>query len=297
MNIDTRQLRAFLTVAECGSFTRAAGRLHLSQPALTVQIRRLEEQLDLRLFDRNTRSVALTRAGAELVPTLARILADLDGALSDARDLSALRRGVVRLAVLPSFASGILPEIIAAFRQKRPQIDFMLRDVIASGVEKLLIEGEVDIGLMGGPVGHPDIEVLFRSRDHMHVVFPAGHALEELETIGLAEIARFPLILMDAATSVRRVVDAAFAEAGIMPDRSAEVIYMTTAVGMVRAGLGVAILPGSAMEVRAVESLRSRRIEAQALSRQIAIVRRRGRSVPAASALFLEALQAALPPA
>lgn len=297
MNIDTRQLRAFLTVAECGSFTRAAGRLHLSQPALTVQIRRLEEQLGLRLFDRNTRSVALTGAGAELVPRLARILADLDGALSDARDLTALRRGVVRLAVLPSFASGILPEIIAAFRDERPQIDFLLRDVIASGVERLLLDGEVDIGLMGGPIGHPDIEIAFRSRDHMHAVFPAGHPLERVRSLGLAELARFPLILMDAATSVRRVVDTAFAGAGIAPLRSAEVIYMTTAVGMVRAGLGVAILPGSAMEVRAVESLRSRRIESEALSREISIVRRRGRSIPAASALFLEALQQALPSA
>lgn len=296
MNFDLRQIRAFLAVAECGSFTRAAGRLNLSQPALTVQIRKLEQELRLRLFDRDTRNLALTRAGTDLVAPLRRILYELDGTLTEARELDALKRGMVRLAALPSFASGVLPEIIAAFRSERPQIDFMIRDVIASGVERLVLDGEVDIGLIGGPIREPAVEVLLTSSDHMHVVFPAGHALEGSACVDLAEIARHPLILMDAATSVRRVVDAAFAEAGITPSRSAEVIYMTSAVGMVRAGLGVAILPGSAMEVRAVASLRSRRIEAASLTRSIAVIKRRGRSLPKASALFVEALRAALPP-
>jgi DNA-binding transcriptional LysR family regulator len=116
MNLDVRQLRAFVTVAECSSFTRAAAGLNLSQPALTVQIRKLEQALGVRLFDRNTRVVALTRNGAELLPTLGRILRDLDGVLAETRQLATMQRGIVRLAVLPSFASGVLPEVIAGFR-------------------------------------------------------------------------------------------------------------------------------------------------------------------------------------
>jgi DNA-binding transcriptional LysR family regulator len=114
MSLDVRQLRAFVTVAECGSFTRAAASLNLSQPALTVQIRKLEQALGVRLFDRNTRVVALTRNGAELLPTLGRILRDLDGVLAETRQLVTMQRGVVRLAVLPSFASGVLPEVQGA---------------------------------------------------------------------------------------------------------------------------------------------------------------------------------------
>lgn len=290
MNIDVRQLRAFVTVAESGSFTRAAGSLNLSQPALTVQIRKLEEGLGLRLFDRNTRSVALTRSGRELLPALGRILRELDGVVAETRQLSTMQRGIVRLAVLPSFASGVLPEIIADFRRRHPGIGFSIRDVIASRVAELVAAGEADLGLTGGAVLEPDLEILLRSTDRMHAVYPEGHALARRAAIGIADLAGHPLVLMDQATSVRQVVDAAFAAAGIVPLVGAEVTYMASAVGMVRAGLGVAILPGSAMEVRAERSLRSQRIEGDGFARPIAVVKRRGRTLPPASERFLAEL-------
>jgi DNA-binding transcriptional LysR family regulator len=287
MNLDVRQLRAFVTIANSGSFTRAATSLNLSQPALTVQIRKLEEALGVRLFDRNTRIVALTRNGAELLPTLGRILRDLDGVLAETRQLATMQRGTVRLAVLPSFASGVLPEVIAAFRGRHPGVDFSIRDVIASGVAELVASGEADLGLTGGAVSSPDLEILLGGVDHMHAVYPETHALARRRRIGVADLAPYPLILMDAATSVRQVVDAAFAAIGISPLVGAEVTYMSSAVGMVRAGLGIAILPGSAMEVRAERSLSSQRIKGEAFARPIAVVKRRGRTLPPASERFL----------
>ena len=116
MDLNLRQVRAFVSVAHLGSFTRAAKLLNLSQPALTVQIRKLEEALGVRLFDRNTRAVALTRMGRELAPMLQRVLSELDAMVVETRDLAAKRRGVVRIAALPSFAAGVLPEIIVRFR-------------------------------------------------------------------------------------------------------------------------------------------------------------------------------------
>lgn len=290
MNLDIRQLRAFVTVAESGSFTRAAGSLNLSQPALTVQIRKLEEGLGLRLFDRNTRSVALTRSGRELLPALGRILRELDGVVAETRQLSTMQRGVIRLAALPSFASGVLPEIIADFRRRHPGIGFSVRDVIASGVAELVASGEADLGLTGGAVLGPDLEILLRGADRMHAVYPEGHQLARRAAIGIADLARHPLVLMDRATSVRQVVEAAFAAAGIVPLVGAEVTYMASAVGMVRAGLGIAILPGSAMEVRAERGLRSQRIEGEGFARPIAVVKRRGRTLPPASERFLAEL-------
>lgn len=290
MNLDVRQLRAFVTVADCGSFTRAAASLNLSQPALTVQIRKLEEALGIRLFDRNTRVVALTRNGAELLPTLGRVLRELDGVLAETRQLSTMRRGIVRLAVLPSFASGVLPEVIAEFRARHPGIGFSVRDVIASVVADLVAGGEADLGVTGGAVSGSDLEILLRSSDRMHAVYPEAHALARRRRIGIADLAPYPLILMDAATSVRQVVDAAFTAAGIAPLVGAEVTYMSSAVGMVRAGLGVAVLPGSAMEVRAERSLRSQRIEGDGFTRPIAVVKRRGRTLPPASERFLTEL-------
>lgn len=291
MNLDVGQLRAFVTIAHSGSFTRAAASLNLSQPALTVQIRKLEEALGVRLFDRNTRVVALTRNGAELLPTLGRILRDLDGVLAETRQLSTMQRGIVRLAMLPSFASGLLPEVIADFRASHPGVGFIVRDVIASGVAELVASGEADLGLTGGAVSNTDLEILLRGSDRMHAVYPEDHPLARLAKIGIADLARHPLVLMDAATSVRQVVDRAFAEAGTVPLVGAEVTYMSSAVGMVRAGLGVAILPGAAMEVRAERSLRSQRIEGDGFVRPIAVVKRRGRTLPPASERFLDELK------
>jgi DNA-binding transcriptional LysR family regulator len=297
MNIDLRQMRAFDKVAETGSFTRAARALNLSQPALTVQIRKLEEALGLRLFDRNTRSVSATRAGRELAPVLRRALRELDAIVAEAREQSAARQGTVRLAALPSFASGVLPEIIARFRQDTPGIAFMIRDVIASGVAALVREEQVDLGIMGGTIADRDIAILHKTQDHMHAVYPDGHPIGGLKRIDVTALARHPLILMDPATSVRAVVDAAFRAQGLSPQVAAEAIYMSTAVGMARAGMGVAILPGSAMEVRAERTLRSRRLDGPGFVRSIAVIKRAGRTLPPASESFARALIDALAPA
>ena len=164
MNPDLRQIRAFVTVAQLGSFTRAASLLNLSQPALTVQIRNLEEALGVRLFDRNTRTVSLTRMGRELVPALQRILRDLDAVVAEARDVAAQRHGIVRLAALPSFAAGVLPEIIAQFRETNPKISFVIHDVIASGVIAQVREEQVDLGLTGGRIVDPISKCCTRRR-------------------------------------------------------------------------------------------------------------------------------------
>jgi DNA-binding transcriptional LysR family regulator len=297
MSPDLRQIRAFVTVAQLGSFTRAASILNLSQPALTVQIRNLEEALGVRLFDRNTRTVSLTRMGRELVPALQRILRDLDAVVAEARDVAAQRHGIVRLAALPSFAAGVLPEIIAQFREANPKISFVIHDVIASGVVAQVREEQVDLGLTGGRIVDPDFEVLHTTQDHMHVVYPVGHSFGDMDQVDVEALTRHPLILMHPATSVRAVVDAAFLAAGRLPIIAAEATYMSTAVGMVRAGLGAAILPGSAMEVRAEQTLRSHPVDDRRFTREISIIKKAERTLPPASESFahdlIQALQTA----
>ena len=114
------QIRSFVAIAKSGSFTRAARAVHLSQPALTVQIRQLEQALNVKVLDRNTRSVRLTRVGEELVPVLERLLHELDTVVAEARGLAAMRHGIVHVACLPSFAATILPAAIVAFRAHHP---------------------------------------------------------------------------------------------------------------------------------------------------------------------------------
>jgi DNA-binding transcriptional LysR family regulator len=287
MDLNLRDIRAFIAVAQAGSFTRAAVRLHLSQPALTVQIRRIEETVGARLFDRNSRSVALTPLGRDLLPVLQKSLGDMEQVLHDARALSDGSTGTVRLACLPSFAASLLPDLIQEFRRELPDVSFQLRDVVASVVNALVRNEDVDVGLTGGEVTDASLEVLYAGEDRLCVVCPEGHPLTAERRIGLGEIVRFPLVLTAAGTSVRAVVDAAFERAGCAPVTTCEPTYMMTAVAMVRAGLGVTILPGSAREVRAEPSLVARGIDEPSFVRPIALVKKRGRTLPPVTQAFV----------
>ena len=296
MTYSLPQLRAFVTLADERSFTRAAKKLHLSQPALTVQIRNLELAFGVRLFDRDPRGVALTSVGGELAPRLRRLLSDLDGAMSDACDIAKGRRGTIRIAALPSFSAGRLPDVVARFRAVNPAISFVIRDAIASKVVALVQSEAVDLGVTAGVELTPDVEILHEANDRLCVVFPNRHPLASRRKISLADLADFPLVLMDPETSVRAIVDAAFVSSGRIIRPAAEATYMMTAVGLVRAGLGITILPASAKEIAAAPSLRARAIDDARFSRTISLVKRRKRTLPPACQAFLQELIGAMKP-
>jgi DNA-binding transcriptional LysR family regulator len=294
MDMNLRQLRSFVSIAQLKSFTRAAELLHLSQPALTVQIRKLEDALRCRLLDRNSRSVELTRIGRELLPTLQRTLQDIDAIVVDSHAQSAGRFGTVRIASLPSFAASLLPDVILACRKRNPRLGFVVRDAVASQVVQLVRSEEVDLGITGGDLAEGEIECLHQVQDRLCLVFPNAHPIGRRRSIKLQDILDLPLVLTDPATSVRAVVDAAFLSLGRLPVMACETTYMMTAVAMVRAGLGMTILPASAREIRAERGLKSRPIEDPAFVRQVSIVKKRNRTLPPAAQAFLEVCTAAM---
>ncbi|HSI50663.1 MAG TPA: LysR family transcriptional regulator [Ideonella sp.] len=293
MDLNFRQIRAFVSVAQLGSFTRAATALHLSQPALTVQIRKLEDALQSRLLDRNSRSVALTRTGRELLPLLQRMLQDMDAVVADTREASAGRRGTVRIAALPSFAASLLPDVILACRAAQPGIAFVVRDAVASQVMQLVRDEQVDLGLTGGAVDAAEFDTLHQWADRLCLVCPADHPLAARRQLRLTHFADQPLVLTDPSTSVRALVDAAFRQLGRQAIVACETTYMMTAVAMVRAGLGLTLLPGAARELRAEPGLVARPIADAAFVRTVSLIKRRGRTLPAAGQDFLAASIAA----
>jgi DNA-binding transcriptional LysR family regulator len=153
---------------------------------------------------------------------------------------------------------------------------------------------EADIGITGGEPSDADIETLHLSTDRMHVVYPQRHPIARRRKISLEDLAEFPLILMDSETSVRAIVDSAFVAAGRLPIPACEATYMMTAVGMVRAGLGISVLPASAKEIKAEPSLRSRPIDDPAFERRVAVVKKRNRTLPPATQSFLGELISAM---
>jgi len=293
IDLNLRQLQSFVAVARFGSFTRAAHLLHLSQPALTKQVRQLELTLSVRLFDRNTRTVELTRIGKELVPAIEQLLREIDAIVINARGLAEKSRGVIRVAALPSISSTILPRAVAQFRESYPGISVVLKDILAQHLVTMVKEEEVDFGIGSLNGTDPDIKFTLLLTDRIVVVFPPGFPLERKKTIELKELAGFPLVLMDKESSVRRLVDRAFEEAGEFVTPAFEAIYMSTAAGMVRAGLGVALLPSSALQTGELTGLRSRSVRHPALTREIGVIQKPRRSLSPAAESFLKTLKSA----
>lgn len=290
MNVDFRHLQAFVSAARYRNFTRAAKSLDISQPTFTVQIRQLEAELGVRLLDRNTRSVQLTRAGRELVPTVERLLRDLGSILDSARGAAAAKSGSVIVAVLPSLAATILPEILASLRTEHPGVSVHLREAPARRIAGLVQREEVDFGIgwIQGKDANAQFTPLFT--DRLSAIFKAGSKLERKKTVSLRELAAFPLILTDRESSVRSMVDEAFEATGIFINPVWEVAYMSTALALVRAGLGVTILPGLALDMDGGRHLRARPIGGANLDRRIGVIQAEGRSLSPAAAVFLAAV-------
>lgn len=281
-----------MAIAAAGNFTRAARVLHVSQPALTVQIRELEQTLGVRLLDRNTRMVKLTRIGQQLSPVVQRILRDVEGVVHHAHDMAAGVRGAVSVAAIPSSCSTILPRTIAAFRREHPGIAVALKDVTSQRVLAMVKNEEVDFGIGSFAEGDSTIAVLPLFTDRMRIVVTPESPLARRRTVRLKDLVNVPLILMDAQTSVRMLVDRAFESIGHFPSPAYEVTYMSSAVGMVRAGLGVAFLPSSALEMSEMSGLESRPVSHPGVTRRIVAVQRAGRQLTPAAAKFRNALAA-----
>jgi DNA-binding transcriptional LysR family regulator len=284
------QMRSFVAISKVGSFTRAAHAIHLSQPALTVQIRQLEETLQVKLLDRNTRTVHLTRVGQELAPLFERVLHELDTIVAGAKQLANQKYGIVRIACLPSLAAAVLPAAIREYRQQHPGVEFVLRDGVGNKVLSLVKADLVDFGIAAAEVNDPDFETEVLMRDRIHAVYLAPHPLDRERSITAAKLSRHPLILMDSESTVRQVVERGFRAEGLAIAPLIEATYMATAVGMVRARLGVALLPSVAVEAKASGQLRSRPVAGRNFSRPIIVVRKKGRTLPPASAAFLAML-------
>jgi len=280
-----------VAVARHGSFTRAARSLNVSQPTFTVQIRQLEEALGVRLLDRTTRSVQLTQAGREFAPQLERSLRDLTALLASTAALSGKTSGHVSVAALPSLCGGMLPSVIAAFNRKHSGISIHLLDALGVRIPAMVKSGEVDFGFGSMQKSDPDIDFTPLFRDRMHAIFLRGGPLEGRKSVALQDVTAFPLILMNRDSTVRTVVDGGLASIGHFAAPAYEAAYMSTALGMVKAGLGVTILPSSALDIEGAPDLISVPVSSPRLDRDIGFLQKRGRSLSPAAEAFLQAIR------
>ncbi|WP_424625335.1 LysR family transcriptional regulator [Achromobacter marplatensis] len=288
MNLSARQLRAFVALADERHFTRAAQRCHLTQPAFSALIRSLEDAAGLRLFDRNTRHVELTAEGRVLDASARRLLADMDLVMDDLRDHAARRRGHVALAALPSLAAGWLPGLLARFSQAHPGIVLDLRDALLDPCLDMVQSGQVDFAVASRRPDMTDLDSEFLHADRYFLVCRADHPLAAQSPVRLRDIVRYPVIQLARGSSVRKHLDEALGADAPLP--VFEVEHLATVTGLVRAGLGVSVVPAMTLFHFRSDDLRVVPLAGRALTRPLYLVQRKGRSLSVAAQALYELL-------
>lgn len=291
MDLSTRQLRAFVALAEQRSFTRAAAQCHLSQPAFSALVRALEDSLGQRLFDRSTRHVELSTEGRAFEPAARRVLAELDAALAGAADYASKRRGRVAIALLPSLAAGWLPGVLATFRARYPAVELDVADVLSEACIERVRNGQADLAIAAIRADTPELMAEAFCSDRFHLVCPAGHPLLAAKAPPKPkELLPYPFIHLSRTSSVRQYLDAALRP--LQMNAVMEVEQLATVMGMVRAGLGLSIVPELALFHFQQPGLGTRPLGWKGLTRKLYLVRRRDRGLSQAAQAFYELVQA-----
>jgi len=268
--VDVRQLEMFRTVAEDGTFTRAAERLRVSQSAISRQVKLLEEELGGVLLYRGPRRVSMTPAGELLLKMANRLHRDMQDVVSQISDTHALRRGSLTLAGGMTVCMYILPGVLKKYRRLYPQVDLR----VVSGASELILRKirthEVDLALLTLPIMAPDLEVRPVLREEMVVVTAPGHPLARGRSVEVRSLGKFPLILYESGSNTRRVLDRFFAEESVPMDVAMETENVEIIKAMVASGLGITIVPFQAIarDVRAHGRLAYRRLRGRRLFRE-----------------------------
>jgi DNA-binding transcriptional LysR family regulator len=288
MNVTLRQLRAFLAVARTGSFTLAAESLYITQSALSGLIKELEQTLGTRLVDRSTRRVYLTEIGAQLYPQLDATLQDLDEMLHQVVDPTLQQTGVVRIATSQLLASTLMPDLIANFQAQHPLSQVKLVDTPVESVMARVFAGEVELGI--GPEREPNSDItstrLFDGP--FMAVFPPDHPLAGIERLCWADLADQPVIALQGQFTERLSQDLRAAAPELAFNATTEVAYMSTALSMVKAGLGVALCIPYAAPLVELYGLRMSQLFGPEVRRNFEVFTRRGRSLSPIAQSFLD---------
>ncbi len=286
MNPTLRQMRAFVALSRTGSFTLAAEHLHVTQAALSGLIKELEQTLSARVVDRSTRKIALTDIGRELYPLFSKMIDDLDGALNDLANHTNLRKGMVRIAAPQLMSCTLLPEVIAAYRIAHPEIQVKLVDCGVENVNARVLSGEVDVGV--GPERDNPAQVTQQVLFEMPfvIVYPPDHPLAQRTQVGWEALAEFPFISLQGQFTERLLSDMHRSLRDMPLKPANEVTFMTTALAMVSAGLGVTVCLPYAQPLVKLHGLHMRRLEPQ-LTRRFFVVTRENRSLSPAAESFI----------
>jgi DNA-binding transcriptional LysR family regulator len=245
--MELHQLEYFVAVAEEASFTRAAERVHVAQPGVSAQVRRLESELGQRLLDRSGRSVRLTETGSAVLPFARAALDAVAKARLAVDELAGLVRGQVTVGMVSGCALPVLAELLASFHKQYPGVAIALTEDNSDRLIEMLKDGRLDLALIGtaGTDGNEKISTAVLIDEELVAAVPPGHPLASAGTITIKALRDVPLVCLPRGTGVRAALDAACAAAGFEPRIVFEASALPMVVTMAAQGLGLAVVPAS----------------------------------------------------
>ncbi len=283
LTVQLQQLRYFAALAEVRHFTRAAEALHVAQPSLSQQIRALERELGAELFQRARGNITLTDAGEALLPLARQILADTETARREVQEVAQLRRGRVRLGAPPSLCASLVPDVLRAYHARYPGIELVVDEGGSQDLVRTLAAGGLDLALIITPlaVGAPALATTELLREDLVVVTAPGEPPPtRRRALRVADLEGLPMVMFRRGYDLREITTTACRAAGFEPSFTVEGGEMDAVLGFVRAGLGLAVVPGM---VAARSGLRVTPFEGTRMRRTVALAHRKDVAPPRAA--------------
>ena len=290
MNFDLTDLRAFVAVADLGSFRAASGSLHLTQPALSRRVDKLEQALGFRLFDRTTRKVDLNAMGRSFLPRARHVLNELDGALLGMTELSDRLRGQVTIACIPSAVATLVADALREFHRRFPRIRVRVVDESATDILLAVAHGEADFGISYLGTQEPDLEFEPLFEEDFVLACRLDHPLARRRRVNWSELAQHDCLMLAPGSANRMLIDQALGALPARPAWSCEVRHVPALLSLVEAGLGVGAVPRFAVAAGTPAGLACVALVEPRVVRTIGLIRRRGRPLSAAAQALQELL-------
>jgi DNA-binding transcriptional LysR family regulator len=285
--IDLDSIKAFVAVAETGSFSVAATRLHLTQPAVSKRIALLESQLNVRLFDRIGRNISLTEAGRELGPRARHIMSQVDDTQRAIRNLSGTVSGRLSLATSHHIGLWRLPTVLKTFSERYPGVAQGRHFMDSEVAHEQIVQGNLELGIITmAPKAHERLASRPIWTDDLVFVCAADHVLTTYSQISLAQIAEFPAILPDMSTFTGRIIKGLFEEQGLTINLSMSTNYLETIKMLITIGLGWSVLPRSMLD----DTVQVLKLPDIHIERQLGVIHHVQRTLSNAALAFMDLL-------
>jgi len=287
MNIDALGLAAFLAIAEEGRFQKAADSLHITQTALTRRLQNLEAMLGVKLVERTTRAVALTRIGSDLLPQARRLLSDLSNALSEIQKSGRAHRGDIVIACVPTAGVQFLPQVIQEYASRYPQNRVKILDHASAGVVDAILRREAEFGINIGGTHHPELSAMPLLQDRFVLICRDDHPLADRKSVPWKQLGSYPPIFAGEVSGNRPLLDVALERTDVTLRSHFEVQRSSTAVGLVAEGVAAAVVPSLAIQRGAYPRIKVLKLIGPVVSRSLALISRKSAELsPAAQAMY-----------